>query len=1043
MALELKLGFHLSFDDLYTLDGLMKVDGYFQAFLNTEFPILGEFYHNARQGLLNDQQKSALILDLAAPIEDFVASLFNNRAQILWLQAQHQKLAPLITVKRQFVQRYAVKKYPKPNPCDGAGIPPVEDELQFAQTIAGWLDNETHYQSELDAAARYAAWATLTSDGQDRHGDGVLFKLPKKNTDVQETNPHYREGFKLTDRGLRLDQAIDQTNYCIWCHHREKDSCSKGLGQKSGCPLDQKISEMNELKSQGYSIAALATAIIDNPMIAATGHRICNDCTKACIYQKQDPVDIPGVETQILRDVLNLPWGFEIYSLLTRWNPFNFKRPLPLPGTGKKILVAGMGPAGFTLAHYLLNDGHTVVGIDGLKIEPLSVPFAPIHTIQSIQEDLDDRIVGGFGGVAEYGITVRWDKNFLKIIRLLLERRSRFSVIGGVRLDGTVTIDQAIELGFDHVALCLGAGSPKLIPMENSLAPGVRQASDFLMALQLTGAAKMDSFANLQIRLPIVVIGGGLTAIDTATEALAYYPVQVEKFLMRYESLVNEFGDETVRFGWTVAEQSLANEMMAHAMSLRQAQTPADKHRLLTEWGGSTIVYRGDFKQSPGSILNPEEVKKALEEGIQIVDHATPIKVVIDADGHANGLLVDHEGMQKIVPARTILIAAGTGQNATAPGAGKAVSFFGDCDPSFAGSVVKAMASAKRGYPALSRALKDCAGNGESSSQFLMRINILLRAHVHEIKRLTPTIVEVVIKAPMAARNFKPGQFYRLQNFETIALGGLVMEGIALTGAMVDADRGLLSLIVLEMGGSSNLCAHLKVGEPVTLMGPTGTPTEIPTNETVLLIGGGLGNAVLFSIGQAMKAAGCRVLYFAGYKKPQDLFMENQIEQAADQIVWCCDALPGLLPNRPQDLSFIGNIVDALKCFGNGTLGRTEIPLNEVDRILVIGSDQMMAAVTRARHTILKPFLRPNHLAIGSINSPMQCMMKGICGQCLQHHVDPHTGEEKIVFSCINQDQGLDCVSFDTLKDRLGQNSVQEKLTRLWIASRLNQLIQT
>ncbi len=43
------------------------------------------------------------------------------------------------------------------------------------------------------------------------------------------------------------------------------------------------------------------------------------------------------------------------------------------------------------------------------------------------------------------------------------------------------------------------------------------------MALQLTGAAHRDSIANLQLRLPVVVIGGGLTAIDTATESLAYY----------------------------------------------------------------------------------------------------------------------------------------------------------------------------------------------------------------------------------------------------------------------------------------------------------------------------------------------------------------------------------------------------------------------------------------------------------------------------------------------------------------------------------------
>ena len=106
-------------------------------------------------------------------------------------------------------------------------------------------------------------------------------------------------------------------------------------------------------------------------MVAATGHRICNDCMKSCIYQKQQPVDIPQAETRTLKDVLELPWGFEIYSLLTRWNPLHLQRPYPKAPTGRRVLIAGMGPAGFTLAHHLINDGHTVVGIDGLKIEPL------------------------------------------------------------------------------------------------------------------------------------------------------------------------------------------------------------------------------------------------------------------------------------------------------------------------------------------------------------------------------------------------------------------------------------------------------------------------------------------------------------------------------------------------------------------------------------------------------------------------------------------------------------------------------------------------
>src|SRR5512134_2216706 len=162
--------------------------------------------------------------------------------------------------------------------------------------------------------------------------------------------------------------------------------------------------------------------------------------------------------------------------------------------------------------------------------------------------------MAGFGGVAEYGITVRWDKNFLKIIRLVLERRGEFAMFGGVRFGGTLTAETAFALGFDHIALCAGAGRPTVIDMENSLARGVRQASDFLMALQLTGAAKSASIANLQMRMPVVVIGGGLTAIDTATEALAYYTRQVEKFLDRYETLAAERGATAVRARWNPEE---------------------------------------------------------------------------------------------------------------------------------------------------------------------------------------------------------------------------------------------------------------------------------------------------------------------------------------------------------------------------------------------------------------------------------------------------------------------------------------------------------
>ncbi|MBI1779301.1 MAG: FAD-dependent oxidoreductase [Proteobacteria bacterium] len=1140
---QLALSWGFRFTDLYELAGLLRLDQRFVQHLREGDTGLFNRLMAARAepAKLEAKDESELLIELAPHLDDFVGALFGLSREIAALASDHEALAPLFTVKRLFVQRRAAKEF-KPEEAQGfdgtalttaleARFGEALSELAYARHVARWLEDEANHADDLDLAKRYAAWALHAPEGRRRHGGGIAFRIPRRLDPhhlvpvetialngitmlrLPEHEHRHREGFALTDPGMDLTHALDQANYCIWCHNQGKDSCSSGLKDKkaggfqktvfgvtlAGCPLEEKISEMNLVKSRGHAVGALAIVAVDNPLCAATGHRICNDCMKSCIYQKQEPVDIPQVETRTLKDVLSLPWGFEIYGLLTRWNPLNLRRPLPKPASGYKVLVVGLGPAGFNLSHHLMNDGHAVAAIDGLKIEPLDqavsgvtpagarVEFRPIRDLAELTESLDDRVMAGFGGVAEYGITVRWDKNFLKIVRLLLERRSEFAMYGGVRFGGTLTLEDAFELGFDHVALCAGAGRPTIVPMRNGLARGVRAASDFLMALQLTGAAKAGSLANLQLRLPVVVIGGGLTAIDTATEARAYYPRQVEKFLGRFEALAAERGAGAQHGEWSEEEAEIAEEFLAHARAIRQARAAGgDIGKLIDSWGGVTIAYRRRLIDAPSYTLNHEEVAKALEEGIRFAENLTPREVRVDAYGHAvavgfeaTGLTAANEPTLTVLPARSVLIAAGTQPNtvlaresdgriqldgkyfqaydengekvqperlakpshahvlmAIEPD-GRAVSFFGDLHPSFAGNVVKAMGGTKQGYPVVSRVLARRAPTPVDRASLFKHLDDGLRARVHEIVRLTPQIVDVIVKAPFAARAFRPGQFYRLQNYE--ALSGqvdgsrLAMEGLALTGASVDLERGLVSTIVLEMGGSSDLCALLKPGEPVVLMGPTGTPTEIEPGSTVVLVGGGLGNAVLLSIGSAFRRAGARVLYFAGYKHRMDRYKVEAIEAAADVVVWCCDEPPGFIARRPNDRTFIGNIVEALRAYGEARVAPTPIKLADADRLIVIGSDRMMGAVAAARHGVLKPFLKPSHVAIGSINSPMQCMMKEICAQCLQTHRDPVTGAETVVFSCFNQDQSLDRVDFEMLHARLGQNSTQEKLAVHWI----------
>ncbi len=1138
------LGFGFDHADLGIRDGLIRLDRCFlQALAEADAPLQTRLLAaRVAPEMLAAKEHSELLVELGPHLDGFVATLFGIEAEIEALQQQTLALDPIHSCKRLFVQRQAVKKYADPSGFDGPGLRAELEtrfgealtERSFALHVREW--EKAGDADALDLAMRYAAWATLTEGGHAAHPGNTLFHVPHK-LDPLHLIPletieregvtmlrlppdhwRHRDGFALTDAGMTEQQALDQMNYCIWCHAQEKDSCSKGLKDRktghyqrspfgtalTGCPLDEKISEMHALRAQGYVLGAFAAIAVDNPMMAATGHRICNDCMKACIYQKQEPVDIPQAETSVLKDVLSLPWGVEIYSLLTRWNPLDIRRPLPKPESGRAVLVVGLGPAGFTLAHHLMNDGHTVVAVDGLKIEPLGFdPAAPIRDAATLFENLDDRVMAGFGGVAEYGITVRWNKNYLKLIRVLLERRPEFAYFGGVRFGGggTLSIDDAWAMGFDHIALCMGAGRPTVLDIPNGLARGVRAASDFLMALQLTGAAKMSSIANLQIRMPVVVVGGGLTAIDTATESLAYYVRQVEKFALRYHTLAAEQGAEAVRTGWTEEESGIADEFLAHATAIRaerelaaQEGRPPRLAMLLDGWGGVTIAYRRKLVQSPSYTLNHEEVGKAFEEAVRFAEGLTPRAVEVDRFGHAAGLRLGRaDGSEVVLPARAVLVAAGTRPNTVlaredrrvvidgkyfraidetgapvipaqaspkpevaqvlmhlAPD-GRAISFFGDLHPSFYGNVVKAMGSAKRGYPVVSRVLAARDAPPVSGPELIARCRDALTATVHAVNRLTPTIVEIVVRAPAAARAFRPGQFYRLQNYERFAgrltepdIGStvLTMEGLAMTGAWTDPDRGLVSVIVLEMGGSSDLCARLKPGEPVVLMGPTGTPTEIVAGATVALVGGGLGNAVLFSIGAALRAAGSKVLYFAGYKQIEDRYRVAEIERAADVIVWCCDEAPGFQPgpSRPQDRSFVGNIVQGMAAYAAGRLGPPAIPLQAADRLIAIGSDRMMEAVGAARHGVLAPYLKPGHTAIGSINSPMQCMMKEVCAQCLQVHTDPATGERNVVFSCFNQDQALDRVDFSALHERLIQNGAQEKLTAQWITRALQRL---
>ncbi len=333
------LGFGLQFEDLYAREGLLRLDAVFLSQLLASDSGLHTQLLDARVNpeLKTAKQQSELVIALAPHVEDYLGELFGITKELHALQARHNEFAPFFGFKRKFIQKRAISGVTREQAeaIDGPGLSRELEaifsepltERSFFEHVSRWLETEAEHLEPIQTAARYAAWAALSDAGRKKHHHDVLFKVAHKldplhlvpvetlaengiaKLRLPEEDWRGREGFHLTDAGMGLEGALDQANYCIKCHNQSKDSCSTGLKEKTGefkktvfgvtlagCPLDEKISEMNTVKQDGYTIGALAIVTIDNPMAAGTGHRICNDCMKACIFQKQDPVDIPQVE---------------------------------------------------------------------------------------------------------------------------------------------------------------------------------------------------------------------------------------------------------------------------------------------------------------------------------------------------------------------------------------------------------------------------------------------------------------------------------------------------------------------------------------------------------------------------------------------------------------------------------------------------------------------------------------------------------------------------------------------------------------------------
>ncbi len=1088
--------YNFSFKNLYDREKLRELDDHFLDFLKNENFSLYEYLLENRkihtkfaETYANEPEQ---IIEIAKIFADFLINIFDIKHSFSAYNRRLAKEEKIFSFRKSYINK--IVKSVDISTKTLADFFILEKTLLqllsikhfsesiFVDKVNLWLTNLTLYSKELEVANLFSALVISLADIPSKYkSKSIFFKAKKVNfaklvtlhddhargyrviAKNKATKSIKRNGFSLYTRSS-LRESLHNSNYCVKCHKRGRDYCKKGDVQDNiyksnpsgvelkGCPLSMHISQMHVLNEQGNILAALIVATINNPLLAATGYNICNDCSVSCIFQKQETVDTPKVESHILKEVLALPWGFEIYSLLSRFNPLRFYRPYPKESSSKKVLVVGLGPAGYSLAYSLLQEGHYVVAIDALKIEPLNVPFSPIIDLKTITEDLDSRVINGFGGVSEYGITSRWDKNFLKIIRIILEREANMKIYGGLIFGSNISFQDAYTLGFNHVALCCGAGKPNLLPIENILAKGVRTSSDFLMSLHL-GAFKKNNFHNLSIRFPVVVLGGGLTALDCATEAAIYYQRQLEKHLSRYNNLDKEKFNSTLED----EDRDLLAEYIRHFMLLEQAKSSSkDPYELVSELGGVSILYHGSFEDSKAYKGNPSEVEKTLRQGVSFIENAKLLRINIDRYSSINSLDVEINGSTTNIPARTLILALGTNQNNVVlqenpdlfspdeanftingdksnkfkdkefsvilkkllfskDNEGYWVSFFGDMHKEFSGSVVKAMASAFYGQYEINKVLEEITSKEDNFPRFINTLEQKLFALVHDIKDINSSMYEIIIKSPLLTNKIKAGQFIKVQNYESYSKYSgkdiLLSESIMLTPIVFEGDY--IKCVVMKNGASTEILSNIEKNTKILCSGPLGSATSLPSNKAILLIAEGISNINVIAILKEAKKRGNTIFYIGIYKDDDSILYADFISKYVQKSHYLKVGINSIISDLPQ-------VIDEFFKDFNGNL----------DMLMLSGSYSMVGAVNHVINTesnadIIR-LLRKTEKIV-SLSAPMLCGLKGVCATCLQK--DKHNN---FFYCCAVQEKNIEDINFINMGGRLMQNSLQEKIAKAY-----------
>ena len=276
----------------------------------------------------------------------------------------------------------------------------------------------------------------------------------------------YAENFDDLHPSLGDHEALVAADRCYFCHDAP---CIKA------CPTAIDIPLFIRQIATGTPEAAAETILTQN-ILGGMCARVCPTetlCEEACVREAAEgkPVMIGRLQRHAT-------------DRLMVKNSHPFTRAAP---TGKRVAVVGAGPAGLACAHRLAMHGHDVTLYDG-RDKP--------------------------GGLNEYGIAAyKTVDNFAQEEIEWLLRIGGIAVETGRRLGRDLALED-LRAKSDAVFLGIGLGAVNGLGLADEDKDGIENAVDFIAELR-----QASDLSKLPVGRDVVVIGGGMTAIDAGVQA--------------------------------------------------------------------------------------------------------------------------------------------------------------------------------------------------------------------------------------------------------------------------------------------------------------------------------------------------------------------------------------------------------------------------------------------------------------------------------------------------------------------------------------------